>query len=158
MSQAKTATANRYPKAFEQFDVMDHIKPMNEKTAKRAEWENFSVRVLSDGKVLVVNKSHAEPAEHAYLIITDQEGIPKWCLRVLSESHDDDWEDCPACAYHCDNSGDTEELVANGEYEVDKHMLAYARNDAMVRLVRAIKNDEIELDTPSVHDLIGASA
>lgn len=136
------------------FRATDYVTATDEKVEKRANWEEFSFRVLPSGNVLVLNMSHAEPAEHAYVVTTDSEGLPKWCLRVLPESHEDDWEDCPACKYHCENYGDTDDLVAAGEYEVDKHQYAYAQNTGLVRIVRAVKRDELELADVDAHEVI----
>lgn len=144
--------------SIDTFKATDHVCGHNEKVQKRSDWEAFSFRVLSSGNVLVVNGSHDNPAEHAYVVTTDSEGLPKWCLKVLDEDAEDDWGDCPAMAYHCVNDDDVDTLTAKGEYEVCKHGLAYANHDVLVHTVRQIKQGDMDAPDVDVHEAIRSMA
>jgi len=129
-------------------DPTQHVVGFNDKTMKRAKWEEYDFVVTDTGNVQVRNASYGDDADaHTYHVVTDASGIPKWCLHALEDDHEDDWAPCPAMAYHAARKNketglDTEELIANGEYRVCKHALAYARNEAIVQAVRRVKGGD----------------
>lgn len=128
------------------FDPTQHVMGFNDKTMKRAKWEAYDFSLTESGNVEVVNSSYGvdEREDHVYHVVTDDRGIPKWCLHKLADSAKDDWSPCPAMAYHAapKNEDDTDEHIARGDYSVCKHCLAYARNDAVVRSVRQLKRND----------------
>ena len=111
------------------FDATEHCSPHNDKVAKRAVWEAFSFRVLESGNVEVINGSHANPSDHVYHVVCDDEGVPKWCLKSKGKGQ---WDDCPARKYHCDHDSD----------EVCKHCWAVANQPSIVAAVRSIKQSD----------------
>jgi hypothetical protein len=130
---------------LDDFDPTQHVIGFNDKTMKRAKWEEYDFSVTESGNVEVVNSSYGgeEREDHVYHVVTDSRGIPKWCLHKLHESAKDDWSPCPAMAYHAapHNEDETEEHIQRGDYSVCKHCLAYARNEAVVRAVRQVKRN-----------------
>lgn len=130
-SQTGASTTQRDATDDDGFDATDHCTPFNEATAKRANWEAFEARVLDSGNVEVVNTSHENPEDHVVHVVCDQRGVPKWCLSLDQDSGE--FEDCPACKYHCDHGSD--------ENEVDKHQWFVANQPAIVQAVREIKGD-----------------
>ncbi|QLG30082.1 hypothetical protein HUG10_21080 (plasmid) [Halorarum halophilum] len=147
-TQATDAQTTQKPLTqVDDFDPTQHVVGFNAATMKRAKWEEFEFTVLESGNVEVRNASHGDDADaHVYHVVTDASGNPKWCLHALEDDVDDDWEPCPAMAFHAAPKNratgkDTEDLIADGEYRVCKHALAYARNEAIVRTVRQVKRD-----------------
>lgn len=116
-----------------EFDATEHCRPHNGKVDKRATWEAMEFRVLDSGNVEVVNTSHEKPEDHVYHVVTDQRGVPKWCLK--SEG-DGEWSDCPARKFHCEH-----ETPEGEPHEVCKHCWAVANQPAIVAAVRDVKEE-----------------
>lgn len=138
MSQKQTkTTVSQQSQSEEAFFATDHCKPSDEKVAKRGDWEAFDYRLLDNGNVEVVNKSHGdeEAIDHTYVVVMDERGVPKWCLKKPAED-EGEWEDCPARKYHCSHEP---KPTSDEKHEVCKHSWAVAQNDVIVQAVRAQK-------------------